>query len=214
LSLLQKIKNWIQNNTCMKKSLIAITMATMLLAVSCRKEPTRQLTDAESRIYITNKATGTNFGKFATFAVRDSVLNVDGDIRNYQLNNVDRAFIEAVRSNMRGRGYTEVTAAQSPDLGILVTRITNTSTGSIIWGGGWGGGGWWGWGPPVWGVATFEVREGMLSVDMGDVNKAPIQNQINLIWSGLIRGRGIFEINNAQPQINQLFEQSPYIKKG
>jgi hypothetical protein len=54
----------------------------------------------------------------------------------------------------------------------------------------------------------------MLSVDMGDINKAPINNNVNLIWSGLIRGRGIFDINNAQPQINQLFEQSPYIKKG
>ena len=198
----------------MKKTSMMMVAISCLLAVSCRKEPTRQLSDDESRIYITNKATGTNFGRFTTFAVRDSVLNVDGDNRTYQLNNVDRAFIQAVRVNMRARGYTEVTTAQSPDLGLLVTRITKTSTGTIIWGGGWGGGGWWGWGPPLWGVTTFEVREGMLAVDMGDVNKAPIQNQINLVWSGLIRGRAIFDINNATPQINQLFEQSPYIKKG
>jgi hypothetical protein len=200
----------------MKKTLIAITMATMLLAVSCRKEPTRQLTDAESRIYITNKTTGTNFGALVTFAVRDSVLNVDGDNATYQRNNVDIAFINAVRENMRARGYTEVTRLQSPNIGIQVTRITQTSSGTIIWGGGgWWGGGWgWGWGPPVWGGVTFEVREGMLAVDMYDLSKAAVENRVYVIWSGLIRGRGIFEINNTQPQINQLFEQSPYIKKG
>jgi hypothetical protein len=49
---------------------------------------------------------------------------------------------------------------------------------------------------------------------MGDVNKAPIGNQIKLVWSGLIRGRGIFDVNTAQSQIDQLFVQSPYIKKG
>jgi hypothetical protein len=198
----------------MNKTWITITMATCLLAVSCRKDRAGQLSDEESRIYITNKADGTNFGRFVTFAVRDSVLNVDGDDLSYQLNNVDRAFINTVISNMKARGYVEVAPSAGPDLGLQVTRITKTTTGSIIWGGGWGGGGWWGWGPPIWGVATFEVREGMLSVDMGDINKAPINNNVNLIWSGLIRGRGIFDLNAAPGQINQLFEQSPYIKKG
>jgi hypothetical protein len=200
----------------MNKTWMTITIATCLLAVSCIKERSSQLSDEESRIYITNKSAATNFGAFVTFTVKDSVLNVDGDSVKYQLNSVDRAFIEAVRSNMRSRGYAEVTIAQSPNIGIQVTRITKTSSGSIIWGGGgWWGGGWgWGWGPPVWGVTTFEVREGMLAVDMYDMSKTTVENKVYVIWSGLIRGRGIFDINNAQPQINQLFEQSPYIKKG
>jgi hypothetical protein len=103
----------------MKKVMMTITMATCLLAAGCLKDRTSNLSDEESRIYITNKAAGTNFGRFVTFAVRDSVFNVDGDDLSYQLNDVDRAFISTVISNMKARGYVEVAPSPGPDFGFL-----------------------------------------------------------------------------------------------
>lgn len=206
----------------MKFKIFVLAAFAVLIATGCRKEPTRQLNDEESRIYITNKNSSIRFGTFTTFAIRDSILNVDGDNSSYQLNNVDRAFIAAFRNSMIARGYVAVDRNQSPDLGIQITRITRTSTGSIIWGGWWGGGGWGGWWGPGWGwggmpgwggVSTFQVREGMLSFDLLDLDKAQIDSKIDIIWNGLIRGRGIFDVNTAQAQVNQLFEQSPYLKK-
>ncbi|MCK7553547.1 hypothetical protein MKQ70_00400 [Chitinophaga sedimenti] len=47
-------------------------LATALLA-SCRKEPLDNLTEEESRIYVTNHDSTINFSTYATFSIVDSV---------------------------------------------------------------------------------------------------------------------------------------------
>jgi len=51
-----------------------------------------------------------------------------------------------------------------------------------------------------------------MSVDMLDLKNAAANKKINFIWTGLIRGEGIFSAANADAQVKALFSQSNYLK--
>jgi hypothetical protein len=193
------------------------------LFTGCSKDPVANLSDEESRIYITDHDSTVNFSSYRTFSVSDSVAVVNNDgPSGKQLNETDQAFIDALKSQMQSKGYTLVTKNANPDLGINVTRIYNTSTGVISYNnyfdyyGGyydpfyWGYGGYGYYSP--YSFATYSVREGALSIDMLDLRDARANNRINVIWTGLIRGSGIFNASNASNQVKMLFDQSPYLK--
>ncbi len=140
-----------------------------------------------------------------------------------QSNATDQAFIAAVKDQMRARGFTLVNKNSKPDLGINVNRIYNTSTGIIAYRDYfndyygsymdpyyWGYSGYGYYSP--YSYATYSIREGALSVDMLDLKNAATTNRIGVIWTGLIRGSGIFNANTTPSQVKALFDQSPYLK--
>jgi hypothetical protein len=123
---------------------------------------------------------------------------------------------------MQSRGYTFVNRNLQPDLGVTVNRIYNTSTGIIRYNDYfnnfnsfydpfyWGYSGFGYYSP--YNFATYSVREGALSVDILDLKNARAASRIGVIWTGLIRGSGIFDASTASPQVKALFDQSPYLK--
>ena len=123
---------------------------------------------------------------------------------------------------MAGIGYVLVTKNQAPDLGVNVNRIINTTTGVISYDNYWNDyGGYWDpyyWGYPGYGYyvpyaySTYQIREGAISVDILDLKDASSDHKINVIWTGLIRGSGIFNSAVADKQVKALFDQSPYLK--
>jgi hypothetical protein len=194
----------------------------MLALVGCRKEPLNHLSEEESRIYITNYDDQADFSSYQTFSITDSVTVIDNNDVFISHDAVDAAFIAAVKANMQAKGYAYVSKSQSPDLALNVSRIIRTSTGIISYNYWdmydsfynpyyWGYGGY-GYGIPSWGYATYQVSEGLLSIDMADLKNASTNNnEIKLIWNGTIRGSGIFNATTAASQVNALFVQSPYI---
>lgn len=189
---------------------------------SCSKDPLANLTDEESRIYITDHDSTANFSAFNTFTISDSVAVINNGQAGKESTATDLAFINAVKSEMQAAGFTLVNKDANPDLAINVNRIYNTSTGIIsysnyydYYGGYWdpyyyGYGGYDYYSP--YSYATYSIREGALSIDMLDLKNAAAANRINVIWTGLIRGAGIFNAAIASQQINELFTQSPYLK--
>ncbi len=191
--------------------------------VGCSKDPLENLTQEESRIYITNHDSTANFRSYSTFTISDSVAVINNNNVSRQQTDVDKAFIEAVRTQMVARGYTMVSRSSNPDVAVNVSRIYNTSTGLISYNNYWDsyggfydpfnyGYGGYGYYSP-YSYATYTIREGALSVDVLDLKNAATSNRINGIWSGLIRGSGIFNPATAASQVQQLFNQSPYLKK-
>jgi len=189
---------------------------------SCSKDPLANLTDEESRIYITDHDSTVNFSNFKTFAISDSVAVINDGKATKEATATDVAFINAVKNEMQSAGFTLVNRNLSPDLAVNVNRIYNTSTGIIsynnyydYYGGYWDpyyyGYGGYGYYSP-YSYATYSVREGALSVDLLDLKHAAAANRINVIWTGLIRGSGIFNSSNAAQQVQMLFNQSPYLK--
>jgi hypothetical protein len=207
----------------MKSKFAILTSAVLMFAfASCSKEPLANLTEEESRIYITNYDASANFSSYRTFTISDSVAVINNGQSSKQSTAVDRAFVNAVKQQMQARGYVQVDSKSNPDLAVNISRIYNTSTGIIrygdyydFYGNAWDpfyyGYGGYGYFSP-YAYATYSIREGALSVDLLDLKNAQTNNRINVVFTGLIRGSGIFNSNTAADQVRHLFEPATYLK--
>ncbi|MBG9376273.1 DUF4136 domain-containing protein [Panacibacter sp. DH6] len=206
----------------MKRTLVVLSGAVLIAATGCQKDPLNNLTPEESRIYVTNYDSSANFESYKTYNLADSVAVIDNGKATKEATASDRAYVDAVNKYMQERGYTKVSKAQSPDLGLTVNRIYQSSSGVVTYGDYWDyyGGYWdpyyWGYGGygyyVPYGYSVFEITEGAVSIDMLDLKDAAGSNKISLIWNGLVRGTGIFNETNADAQVKALFDQSQYIK--
>ncbi|WP_153798227.1 DUF4136 domain-containing protein [Foetidibacter luteolus] len=206
-------------------SLLLVATGSAAVITGCQKDPLNNLTPEESRIYITNRDSTVDFNSYTTFSVADSVAVVDNGKASKELTSVDQAYIDAAKKYMQQAGYTLVSKNQTPDVGINITRIYQTSSGVISYPDYWGGyGGYWdpyywgyggyGYGFPYYSYGVYSITEGALSIDMLDLkNAASHGNKIDLVWNGLVRGSGIFNQSTADSQVKALFDQSSYLKK-
>jgi hypothetical protein len=204
-------------------STAAAVIATLSLS-SCRKDPLKDMTDEESRIYITNRDNNANFTSYNTFSIVDSVAvasNNDGEKR--ALTDYDKQLIATVTAAMKERGYTLVDKSSKPDLAINLTRIDNTFS-SAYWDPGyWSGwGGYWDpwyWGFPGYGYYfpsyyTVYYKERAVAVDLVDLkNAANNDKKLTTVWNAMFRGSGVWNGNNIDSMVKASFDQSPYLKK-
>ncbi|MBL7700221.1 MAG: DUF4136 domain-containing protein [Chitinophagaceae bacterium] len=209
------------------KSKMLLAVVGVALFASCQKDPLKNLSPSESRIYITNRDENVDFNSFKTYNISDSVGVIeDNQLLGKDLTEFDATTIAKLKQALDARGYTMVDRNSSPDLGITVSRIYSTSTGIISYPGYWDSYGsfydpfYWGYGgysyydPIYYGpnyYATYSVTQGALSVDMLNLKDAAADNTIRPVWSALARGTGVFNSSAAEAEINTFFEQSPYI---
>jgi hypothetical protein len=195
-----------------------------LFLLSCTKDPVKDLTAEESRIYITNYDTTVSFSNYTTFRIADSVaVVVNNQLKSRERADGDAQLINAIANALQERGYTRVTN-QNADLGVTISSITNTSTQLVSY---TDYGGYYGsyWDPFYWGFndysyyfptyyGVYETGETALAIDMVDLkNAASNNNQLRGVWSGLVRGPGIFSSRNVESHVNALFNQSTYLKR-
>lgn len=202
-------------------ALIIALLGGVVCLNSCSKDPLNNLSQDETRIYITDRDSSANFSAYKTFSIGDSVAVIHDQHSNMGLTEADSAYIAAVKANMQARGYVLVNHNQNPDIGVNVSRVYST-TGAInyydysdYYGGYydpyyWGDYGYGYYMPYAYDV--YQVTEGAMSVDLLDLKNASGNKTINFIWTGLIRGEGIFSAANAAGQVKSLFDQSTYIK--
>ena len=203
-------------------SIALLAMGGLFVLSSCTKDPYRDMSEEESRIYITNRDTTANFNSYKTYSIVDSVSLIDNNqFAGKEATSWDLQVIAAVQNEMNARGYTRVSRNQSPDLGINVSRLYNTTTNVVDLTGYWGGYGgyydpyYWGYGGydyyfPTYGY--YQSTEAALSIDMLDLENASGTHTIKGVWNGLVRGSGVFRSSNVTSQIQALFEQSPYLR--
>lgn len=208
----------------MKRSLLLLLglAGLSIFFTGCAKQPLDNINSDESRIYITDHDSSVSFSNYKTYSISDSVAVIENGKSTHQLKDADAAYISAVKKYMDQMGYVLVTKNKTPDLGVNVNHIINTSTGVISYGDYWGDyGGYWDpyyWGYPGYGYyipyaySTYQIKEGAISVDILNLKDASSDHKINVIWTGLIRGSGIFTAAVADSQVKALFDQSPYLK--
>jgi hypothetical protein len=206
----------------MKNYVMATAVAAAAMALgSCTKDPVSKLNAEESRIYITNHDSTVSFADFKTFSIADSVAIIsNGKLKEKTSDSYDSLMIAAVSNAMIQRGYTRVANNQQPDLGINVNNIINTYTGFIDYGNYYDGYyGYWDpyyWGYPGYGyygsyIGTYQVNEGVISIDMFDLKDAS-GGKIKSVWNGVVRGEGIFNEASIGNSVQALFNQSDYLK--
>ena len=207
----------------MKNYVMATAVVAAALALgSCTKDPVSKLNAEESRIYITNHDSTVNFSNFKTFSIADSVAIIsNGKLKEKTSDSYDARMIAAISDAMTQRGYTRVANNQQPDIGINVNNIINTYTGFVDYGNYYDGYyGYWDpyyWGYPGYGyygsyIGTYQVNEGVISIDMFDLKDASANTKIKSVWNGVVRGEGIFNESSIATSVQALFSQSDYLK--
>lgn len=196
----------------------------ILSFTSCKKDPLNNLSNDESRIYVTNYDTTADFTSYKTFSITDSVDVIeDNQLLGKELSGYDTAVISTVTQLMQQRGYQLVSREASPHLAFNVAKVINTSTGIFSYPDYWD---FYGsyydpyyWGYPGYGyyspyaVGVYTMASGGLEIDLLDLkNAATHANKITVIWSGLVRGEEVFKTANASAEVNALFSQSAYLK--
>jgi hypothetical protein len=101
------------------------------MATACTKDPLKNLSDEESRIYITQRDSTVNFRAFNTFSIADSVAYINNNQLVTRFTAVDSQFIGAIKSQMQQRGFVLVPRSQNPDIGITVSRVYSTYQGIV-----------------------------------------------------------------------------------
>jgi hypothetical protein len=203
-------------------AIVPFAAAALFMLASCTKDPIKNLSADESRLYITNRDSATNFSSFKTFSISDSVAIIQNDGQHEKTRDAfDTAFITAFSNAMVQRGFLRVPKDQNPDLGINVNNIINTYSGYVDYGSYYGDYyGYWDpyyWGYPGYGyygsyIGTYQVNEGVISVDMFDLKDAAANGKIKAVWNGVIRGTGNDNIANISSNVKALFDQSAYLK--
>jgi hypothetical protein len=208
----------------MKRKVVAgLALVCAVAASSCRKDVVKNLSEDESRIYITNYDSTVIFQNFSTYSIVDSVAVISNDRLEAKAKTAfDAEVLAAIKTQMQQRGYTLVDKNAHPDLGINVSRITSSYTGVVsyptYWDDYssyydpyyWGYGGYGYYSPYSYGV--YQVKDGALSIDALDL-KGASNNVIKTVWSALARGTGVFSTANAGTEVSAVFMQSPYLKK-
>jgi hypothetical protein len=212
----------------MKNRWIAGLVGLVAMAfTSCQKDPLKNLTAGEGRIYITNHDSSLNFSSFKTFNVADSVGVIQNDQgTGKELTDYDAGVIAALKAALVKRGFQEVARSAAPDLGITVSRVYNTSTGVMSYPSYWSDYGsyydpnYWGYGgygyynPSYYGPSyynVYQVTEGALTIDALDLKDAKQGNTIRPVWSALSKGTGVFNSGNTALQVQAFMDQSPYL---
>ena len=210
----------------MKKIFLPSSLILLIAFASegCKKDPLNNLTNDETRIYITNYDTTASFSNYNTFSIVDSVdIIQDNQLLGKQLGLFESSVIRTIQLNMKQSGYTMVNKTGNPDLAINISEITNTSTGVFSYTDYWNSYDSfydpYYWGDPGYGyyspyaVGTYTIQTGGLEIDLLDLKNATANgNKIVTIWTGLARGEQVFDPSNASTEVSALFAQSAYLK--
>lgn len=209
----------------MKRRLFLLSTVVAALAVlsvsSCRKDPLKDMTAEESRIYVTNYDDKVDFKTYNTFSIVDSVavLSNSKDPKK-ELTDYDKALIAAVKKGMQDKGFTLVDKSAKPELAINLSRIDNTFSSIYYNPGYWSGGlGYWDtgyWGYPGYGYFwpsyyTVYSRERSVAIDLVDL-KNKQDNKLTAVWNAMFRGTGVWNTENVDSMTKAVFDQSPYLK--
>jgi hypothetical protein len=187
---------------------------------SCSKDPLKDMTEEESRIYVTNYDDSVNFSSYKTFSIVDSVAVATNTNERRALTDYDKKLIADVAQLLQARGYTQVERAAKPDLAVNLTRIDNTYSAVYYDPGYWTGiGGYYDpfyWGYPGYGYSWpsyYQVyqQERAVSIDIVDL-KNPKNNQLAAVWNAMLRGSGVWDVNNVDSMVSAVFAQSTYLK--
>ena len=202
--------------------------AAALLVSACEKTPDTGKLDNDYLVY-TNYDDDTDFAKFVTFYVPDSVLIITGnaDKPKYLYGTpASEIIIANYVEGMEGAGYVRTLDKNLADLGLQVSYVEETYQFRYInnypWWYGypwyWNFGYWGNWGGWYWPYnVTYSYSTGSVLGELVDLTiPEGTSKQLKVVWSsyisGLLNSNGTLNTTSVQEAINQAFSQSPYLK--
>ena len=174
--------------------------------MSCEKDPDLGQLDTNMVVY-TDYDSKTDFGKFQTYFLPDSILEAGSHHATYWKDENAQKIIAAVEAEMNSRGYRRITdPAQKADadLGVQLSYIAqqvNVTTG------------WWAY------TVSYSYDTNSLVMEMVDLSDGGKEGdekaQLPVVWYAHSSGYQYYSGYNIQlmtEAVDQAFEQSPYIQ--
>ena len=212
------------------KKLIPLLFAGALLATACEKYPDTDDLDNQYLVY-TNYDDQTDFKKFTTFYVPDSVLIIDNSSSTkpkylYGTPASDIIIANYV-SSMEKAGYVRTEDKNSADLGLQISYIEDTYRFRYLNGSPWWYNYPWYWNFTYWGNwggwywpynITYSYSTGSILSELVDLTDTPNTSKtLRVVWTnyitGLLNNNGSLNTTYVQNSIEQAFAQSPYLKR-
>lgn len=211
------------------KKLIPVLFAGALLATACEKLPDTDKLDNNYLVY-TNYDSSTDFKKFTTFYVPDSVLIIDNSSNKPKYLYGTPASDIIIANYIKGledAGYEYTPIKEDADLGLQISYVEDTYKfryfNDYPWWYGypwyWSFGYWGNWGGWYWPYnITYSYTTGSLLGELVDLSEpSSTSKTLRVIWTsyitGLLNGNGSLNTTYVQQSIEQAFAQSPYLKK-
>jgi len=173
--------------------------------------PGDPLSPADTDVVTTFYEKGTDFSSKSTYTLADSVVYItgDGEFEN-RLGAIDRQILERIEQNMEDAGYELDQNPQNADVAVAVA-ITSTT---------WVSGGcypYWGWWYPYPGWCypyAYSWSTGSIIILMSE----EVSGEADVVWfagiNGIIEGSSSSTSSRINNNIDQAFDQSPYLADG
>ena len=211
------------------KKLIPFLFAGALLATACEKLPDTDKLDDDYLVY-TNYDGNTDFKKFTTFYVPDSVLIIDNSSNKpkylYGTPASDIIIANYVKG-MENAGYVRTLDKAEADLGLQISYVEETYKfryfNNYPW---WYGYPWywsfnyWGdWGGWYWPYSiSYSYTTGSVLGELVDLTEPEgTSKTLKVVWSsyisGLLNSDGSLNATDVAKSITQAFAQSTYLKR-
>jgi len=179
----------------------------------------------ELDVFISAPRNDADFSNYLTFAIPDTVVQIDEDSSDVQISHDnDDEIVAKVRQNLVALGYTEADP-EDADVLVLVSAVADEYTAYTYYPGYWWG--YWGWyypcyycypGYPSY-ITVTNYEAGTLFIDMLDPESAPADStEVPFVWTGaangLIVGTAGTNLTRILNGVDRLFAQSPYLGDG
>lgn len=203
-------------------------MSVLALLMACDPQGPQSAEDYD--VVITNVDKNADFTDKKTFGMPWKVTHV-GDTSEHVHTEMDELILATVKDEMIKKNYEfiEETDSRKPDLVALSYSVTTTTV--YRWWNYWGGYPGWGWGPgwgypwypyPIQGVAAYQ--KGTIMIELADNVPTHLPATLNeedgvaipILWEGVTNGfttNSQDEMRRAEKNIQQMFEQSPYLNQ-
>jgi hypothetical protein len=203
-----------------------ILFAGLFLAVaSCYPGDVTTLSELDVVLSFQNPET--NYGALLTYAMPDTVVQIDEDSSAVKINHdYDSDIVAKAKARLDNYGWTEVSfPADTPDVFVLASVVADEYTAYTYYPGYWWG--YWGWYyPPCYycypgyggGVSVTKFDGGTLFLDMIEPGSiSPADSTIRFAWTaafvGVLSSSSSSNLSRALAGIDRAFDQSEYLKK-
>ena len=211
------------------KQVFPMLFAVALLVAACEKTPDTGKLDDDYLVY-TDYDAETDFAKFTTFYVPDSVLIIDNSSNKPKFlygTPASELIIANYVKGMEQAGYVRTLDKANADLGMQVSYVEDTYSfryyNNYPWWYGypwyWNFGYWGNWGGWYWPYSiTYSYSTGSVLGELVDLTlPESTSKQLRVVWSsyisGLLNNDGTLNTAEVKQAIEQAFSQSPYLKK-
>jgi hypothetical protein len=206
----------------MKRILLQAVLLLTFFEYGCLKSPDYDQLSSNF-VVATNTDSSAVFSNYKTYFISDSVTIISGTGGDTILNDANtKKLVDAVKENMKARGYTFVSKAAVPDLGLMMGIAKNTYVG-VVYSGWWDAYAGW-WDPWYWGwyypyyypwATYYSITTGTLVITMADLKHAQANHTLQILWDavagGAIGDNLSTNVQRGVDAINQAFTQSPRV---